>query len=69
MRPLFGRELGLLPYVVAWLERFAESRLDLKLTALYDFVRAMPLKVVNRVVDQTKGKKRKLNNSEVDMRN
>jgi len=69
MIPLFGRELGLLPYVVAWLERFAESRLDLKLTALYDFVRAMPLKVVNRVVDQTKGKKRKLNNSEVDMRN
>ncbi|EJK44108.1 hypothetical protein THAOC_37382, partial [Thalassiosira oceanica] len=47
MRPLFGRELGLLPYVVAWLDHFAESRPDLKLSSIFDFVRAMPMKVVN----------------------
>lgn len=34
MTPLFGMELNLLPHVVAWLERFAESRLDLKLSKL-----------------------------------
>ena len=62
MRPLFGREMGLLPYVVAWLERFAESRLDLlKLSSIFEFVRAMPMKVTNRVVGKTKGEKRKLN--------
>jgi len=61
MRPLFGWEFGLLPYVIAWLERFAESRLDLKLSSVYEFVRAMPMKVTDRVVDKTKGKKRKLN--------
>ena len=60
MRPLFGWEFGLLPYVATWLESFAESRLDLKLSALYEFVRAMPMKVTNRVVDKTKGEKRKL---------
>ena len=60
MRPLFGRELDLLPYVIAWLGRFAESRLDLKLSALYEFVRAMPMKVVEGVAGKTKGKKRKL---------
>ena len=31
MKPLFDRKMDLLPHVVAWLERFAESRLDLKL--------------------------------------
>ena len=61
MRPLFGREMGLLPYVVAWLERFAESRLDLKLSSMYEFVRAMPMKVTDRLGGKTKGKKRKLN--------
>ena len=60
MRPLFGWEFGLLPYVVAWLERFAESRLDLKLSSMYAFVRAMPMKVADRVMGETKGKKRNL---------
>ncbi|EJK58556.1 hypothetical protein THAOC_21311 [Thalassiosira oceanica] len=46
MRPLFDRELDLLPRVVAWLERFADSRPDLKLSSIFDFVRAMPMKVV-----------------------
>mmetsp|Transcript_22905 Transcript_22905/g.52572 ORF Transcript_22905/g.52572 Transcript_22905/m.52572 type:complete len:98 (-) Transcript_22905:590-883(-) len=45
MRPLFGWELGLLPYVVAWLEHFAKSRPDLKLSSIFEFVRAMPMKV------------------------
>ena len=60
MRPLLSRDLDLLPYVVAWLERFAESRLDLKLSSFYEFVRAIPLKVIDRLVGKTKGKKRKL---------
>ncbi|EJK48926.1 hypothetical protein THAOC_32239, partial [Thalassiosira oceanica] len=47
MRPLFGRELDMLPYVVAWLERFAKSRPDLKLSSIYEFMRAMPMKVTN----------------------
>ena len=63
MRPLFDREMGLLPSVVAWLERFAKARLDLKLSALYEFVRAMPMKVTDRVAGKTKGKKRKLDSS------
>ncbi|EJK62024.1 hypothetical protein THAOC_17383, partial [Thalassiosira oceanica] len=49
MRPLLGRELGLLPYVVAFLENFAKSRPDLKLSSIFDFVRAMPMKVTDRV--------------------
>ena len=61
MRPLFGWEMGLLPYVVAWLECFAESRLDLKLSSIFEFVREMPLKVTGRAGGETKGKKRKLN--------
>ncbi|EJK66635.1 hypothetical protein THAOC_12429, partial [Thalassiosira oceanica] len=61
MRPLFGRELGLLPYVVAWLEHFAKSRLHLKLSSIFEFVRAMPMKVTNGVVGKAKGEKRKLN--------
>ena len=60
MRPLFDREMGLLPYVVAWLERFAKARLDLKLSSIFEFVRAMPMKVTVRMVGETKGKKRKL---------
>ena len=63
MRPLFGWGFGLLPYVIAWLERFAKSRIKLKLSALYEFVRAMPMKVTNRVAGKTKGEKRKLNSS------
>ncbi|EJK69901.1 hypothetical protein THAOC_08801 [Thalassiosira oceanica] len=62
MRPLFGRELGLLPHVVAWLEHFAKSRLDLKLSSIFEFVRAMPMKVADGVVGMTEGEKRKLNN-------
>ena len=62
MRPLFGWELDLLPYVVAWLERFAESRFDLKLSSTFEFVRAMPMKVVDGVAGKRKGKKPKLNN-------
>ncbi|EJK51781.1 hypothetical protein THAOC_29019, partial [Thalassiosira oceanica] len=61
MRPLFGRELGLLPYVVAWLEHFAESRPDLKLSSIFELVRAMPMKVTDGVVGKAKGAKRKLN--------
>ncbi|EJK55167.1 hypothetical protein THAOC_25128, partial [Thalassiosira oceanica] len=49
MRPLFGRELGLLPYVVAWLEHFAKSRPDLKLSSIFEFVRAMPTTKANGV--------------------
>ncbi|EJK66341.1 hypothetical protein THAOC_12749 [Thalassiosira oceanica] len=61
MRPLFGMELGLLPYVVAWLEHFAKSRPDLKLSSIFEFVRAMPMKVTDGVVGKAKGEKRKLN--------
>ncbi|EJK51647.1 hypothetical protein THAOC_29163 [Thalassiosira oceanica] len=61
MRPLFGRELGLLPYVVAWLDHFAKSRPDLKLSSIFEFVRAMPMKVTDGVVGKAKGVKRKLN--------
>ncbi|EJK48503.1 hypothetical protein THAOC_32691 [Thalassiosira oceanica] len=61
MRPLLGRELDLLPYVVAWLERFAKSRPDLKLSSINEFVRAMPTKVIERMEGKTEGKKRKLN--------
>ncbi|EJK52647.1 hypothetical protein THAOC_28058, partial [Thalassiosira oceanica] len=61
MRPLFGRELSLLPYVVAWLEHFAKSRPDLKLSSIFEFVRAMPMKVTDGVVGKAKGVKRKLN--------
>ncbi|EJK47108.1 hypothetical protein THAOC_34196 [Thalassiosira oceanica] len=61
MRPLFGRELGLLPYVIAWLDHFAKSRLHLKLSSIFEFVRAMPMKVTDGVVGKAKGVKRKLN--------
>ncbi|EJK48740.1 hypothetical protein THAOC_32439 [Thalassiosira oceanica] len=58
MRPLFGRELGLLPYMVAWLEHFAKSRLHFKLSSIFEFVRAMPMKVVDGVVGKAKGESR-----------
>ncbi|EJK65238.1 hypothetical protein THAOC_13929 [Thalassiosira oceanica] len=58
MKPLFDRKLDLLPYVVAWLERFAESRLNLKLSSIYEFVRAIPTKAVEGVEGKKKGKKR-----------
>ncbi|EJK46410.1 hypothetical protein THAOC_34920, partial [Thalassiosira oceanica] len=60
MRPLFGMELGLLPYVVAWLDHFAKSRPDLKLSSIFEFVRAMPMKVTDGVVGKARGVKRKL---------
>ena len=47
MRPLFDKKLGLLPHVVAWLECFAESRLDLKLSSIFEFVQEMPMHVVD----------------------
>ena len=46
MRPFLDKKLGLLPHVVAWLDLFAESRLDLKLSSIFEFVRAMPMDVV-----------------------
>ncbi|EJK57279.1 hypothetical protein THAOC_22695, partial [Thalassiosira oceanica] len=61
MRPLFGMELGLLPYVVTWLEHFAKSRPDLKLSSIFEFVRAMPMKVTtDGVVGNAKGENHKL---------
>ncbi|EJK58732.1 hypothetical protein THAOC_21117 [Thalassiosira oceanica] len=53
IRPFFGMGLDLLPHVVAWLERFAESRPDLKLTSIFEFVRVMPMKVTDGLMDTT----------------
>ncbi|EJK70537.1 hypothetical protein THAOC_08092, partial [Thalassiosira oceanica] len=61
MKSFFGRELDLLPRVVAWLDRFAESRPDLKLSSIFEFVRAMPMKVTGEK-RKTEGKKCKLSN-------
>ena len=63
MGPLFDRELDLLPHVVAWLERFAESRLNLKLSSIFEFVRAMPLDIVDGFSGKKKGKKRRRDNA------
>ena len=63
MKPFFDRKLVLLPHVVAWLDRFAESRLDLKLSSIHEFVRAMPMEVVDGVTGKKKGKKRRRNRS------
>ena len=63
IKPFFDRKLDLLPHVVAWLERFAESRLDLKLSSIFEFVRAMPQEVVDGVAGKQKGKKRTRNSS------
>ncbi|EJK67454.1 hypothetical protein THAOC_11507, partial [Thalassiosira oceanica] len=62
MRPLFDRELDLLPCVVAWLERFADSRPVLKLSSIFDFVRAMPMVVVDGIAGEKKGKGLRRNN-------
>ena len=35
MEPLFGKKLDLPPHVVTWLERFAETRLDHKLSSIF----------------------------------
>ena len=40
---------------VAWLERFAESRLDLKMSLIHEFLRAMPMEVVDGVAGRKKG--------------
>ena len=61
LKPLFDRKLDLLPHVVAWLERFADTRLDLKLMSIFDFVRSMPMEVVIGVANKKKGKKRSHN--------
>ena len=63
MKPLFDRELDLLPYVVAWLENFDESWLDVKLSSIFEFVRAMPMGVVNGVSGKKKGTKRRRDNT------
>ena len=63
MKPLFDRELDLLPHVVEWLDRFAESRLDHKLSLIYEFVRAMPQDVVDGVAGKMKGKKHRRDSS------
>ena len=63
MKPLFGMKLDLLPRVVAWLERFAESRLDHKLSSIYQFARAMPMDVIDGLMGKKKEKKRKLHNA------
>ncbi|EJK77092.1 hypothetical protein THAOC_01099 [Thalassiosira oceanica] len=59
MRPLLDGRLILMPHVVAWLDRFAECRLDLKLSSLYEFARAMPMEVVEELSGMKKGKKRR----------
>ena len=56
MRPLFSWRLDLLPHVVVWLERFAGPRRDLKLTSIFDFVRAMPMDVIEAVAGKKKGR-------------
>ena len=61
LKPLFDRKLDLLPHVVAWLERFADTRLDLKLMSIFDFVRSMPMEVVIGGANKKKGKKRSRN--------
>lgn len=50
MKPLFDWELYLMPHAVGWLERFAEARPDLKMSTIFEFMRAMPMYVVGGVV-------------------
>ena len=59
MEPLLDRRLDLMPYVVAWLDRFAESRLDLRLSLIFEFVRAMPMAIIDEVAGNRKGMKRR----------
>ena len=47
---------------VAWLERFARSRLH-KLSSIFEFVRAMPVEVVDGLLGKKKGGKRRHNSS------
>ena len=63
MKPLFDRQLDLLPRVVTWLDRFAVSRLNLKLSSIHEFVRAMPMEVVEGMLGKNKGKKRRRSSS------
>lgn len=65
MKPLVDWKLALLPHVVAWLERFAESRLDLKLSSICEFVRAMPMDAVVGEAAEEKGKKRRRSSFQV----
>ena len=59
MKPLFGRKLDLLPYVVARLDPFVQYHPHTKLSSIFEFMRAMPMEVVNRVAGEKKGKKRR----------
>ena len=52
MRPFFDGKLVLLPYVIAWLDCFAKSRLDHKLSSIYEFARAMPMEFVDGAGDE-----------------
>ena len=61
MRPLFDKQFDLLPYVVAWLDRFAES--DLKLSSIFEFARAMPMVIVEGVAVKKKAIKRRRSSS------
>lgn len=63
MRPLIDWELNLLPHVVSWLERFAESRLDLKLSSIFQFVLAMPMDIIDGVTSKKKKGKKRLSSS------
>ncbi|EJK45157.1 hypothetical protein THAOC_36244 [Thalassiosira oceanica] len=54
MKPLFDWELYLMPHAVGWLERFAEARPDLKMSTIFEFMRAMPMYVVGGVVGKKK---------------
>ena len=55
----FFEKLVLLPRVVAWPDCFAMSRLDLKLSSIFEFFRAMPMEVVDGVMSEKKGEKRR----------
>ena len=59
MVPLFDEALGLLPLVIAWLERFAVSRRDLKLSSIFQFVRAMPIEIAVGYMGALKKKRKR----------
>ena len=58
--PLIDEELGLLPFVIAWLERFALSRRVLKLSSIFQFVRTMPNEIVDGCMGTLKKKHKRL---------
>ena len=58
--PLIDGELGLLPFVIAWLERFALSRRVLKLSSIFQFVRTMPNEIVDGCMGTLKKKHKRL---------